>query len=79
MTIEPRYSIGQQYTAKNKRKDVCTVIDILSTYNAAGDLVSVKYLCSHMFLGQVVKHEEVQATIDMALYHEEFKRRIGRE
>ena len=78
MERAPRYSIGQQYTARNKRKDICTVVDILTTTNSAGEVVSLRYLCQHDFMGQKVKHEECQATIDMCLYHEEFNRRLNK-
>lgn len=60
-------NIGTKYQARNQRKDICTVIDILKTYNNAGELVSTKYLCEHQFMGQKVKHKEVETTIKMAL------------
>ena len=44
--------IGDMYEAKNKRKDICTVVDILKTFNNAGELVKTIYLCQHDFLGQ---------------------------
>lgn len=56
-------TIGTTYTALGKRKDVCTVIDILKTYNHAGEIVKIRYLCVHDFMGQQVEHEECAVTI----------------
>lgn len=59
--------IGTKYISRGKRKNVCTVIDILTTYNSKSEVVSVKYLCEHDFMGQTVRHEELSTTIMIAL------------
>ena len=46
-----------------KSKMKAEVIDILKTYNQAGELVKTSYHCEHLFLGQPVKHEECATTI----------------
>ena len=60
--------IGTKFTMRNKRKDQCTVIDILKTYNSKKELVKTMYLCEHDFLGQKVKHQENDTTIQLAVF-----------
>jgi hypothetical protein len=44
MTTEPRWPIGTKYKRVGKHNpDVRTVIDVLRTFNSAGDLVEVQY------------------------------------
>ena len=59
--------VGLKYQANNKRKDICTVIDIYKTYNIAGELVATRYICEYEFLGQRIKSEEVAVTIQRAV------------
>lgn len=59
-----RYNIGTTYVSSGKRKDVCTVIDILKTYNSAGECVTLRYVATHLFMGQIVTdHDVVETTI----------------
>jgi len=63
---EPRFKIGDAYADRNKR--VCTIVDILKTFNSGGDLVDVRYVSQHMFLGQSVTTRDVlDITIARAL------------
>lgn len=64
MTTErqPRFNIGTTYLSTGKRKDVCTVTDILKTYNSAGELVSLRYVATHQFMGQAVADSDVVET-----------------
>lgn len=63
-----RYAIGTQYIPKGKRKDVCTVIDQLTTRNSRGDVVELRYVSTHEFLGQIVTSRDVaEATIARGL------------
>jgi len=55
------FPIGTQFYGGNKRKDVCTVTDILKTYNSAGELVSVRYMAIHQFCGQTIVDRDVVA------------------
>lgn len=55
-------TIGTKYQNRGKRKDICTVIDILKTYNNAGDLVQTRYVAEHTFMGQQVIERDVVAT-----------------
>jgi len=52
-------TIGMQYTDRQKR--VHTVADIWKTYNAAGELVQTRYVCTHEFCGQTVTERDVVA------------------
>ncbi|MNK14374.1 hypothetical protein D3C87_324920 [compost metagenome] len=68
MTLTARFPIGTQYLTRGKRKDLCTVVDVLRTYNSAGELVSIRYVTTHDFCGQSVKdHDVVDTTIAMGL------------
>lgn len=59
-----RFNIGTTFLSSGKRKDVCTVTDILRTYNSAGELVSLRYVATHPFMGQqVTDHDVVETTI----------------
>lgn len=62
MTLTARFPIGTKFLSNGKRKDVCTVTDILKTYNSAGELVKVRYIASHTFLGQTVYDYDVMDT-----------------
>lgn len=54
------YPIGTQYKAATRRYPyVCTVTDILRTYNAQGELVRVRYVAQHDFAGQPVTDTDV--------------------
>ena len=56
---EPKFPIGTKFLTAGKRKDLCTVVDILKTYNAANELVKVVYVASHEFLGRTVTDYDV--------------------
>jgi len=56
---EPRFAIGTRFNYKTR---VCTVTDILRTYNSAGDLVKIRYVAEHKFLGQIVTDSDVCET-----------------
>lgn len=63
--------IGTKYQTRGKRRDICTVIDILKTYNNAGELVQTRYVSEHTFMGQrVVDRDVVATTIKMGLISE---------
>ena len=53
---KPIFEIGQKFLDGDR---VCTVTDILRTYNAKDELVSVKYVATHEFCGQVVTDRSV--------------------
>jgi hypothetical protein len=55
------YPIGTQYKTMGKRADICTITDILKTYNSKGELVKTYYVSTHDFCGQAVTNYEVPA------------------
>ena len=57
---EARFAIGTKY--KNRSKAICEVVDILKTYNNAGELVQIRYVSAHLFLGQMLKDYDVLDT-----------------
>ena len=64
MTTErqPRFAIGYQFTTRGKHQRVCTVTDIWRTYNAAGELVALRYVATHEFMGQTVTERDIVET-----------------
>lgn len=59
---EPKFSIGQQYKTRGKYPVICTVVDILKTYNSANELVDIHYMSTHTFQGQLVTEYDVRET-----------------
>ena len=56
------YPIGTQFKTRGKVPRLCTVTDILKTYNSAGELVKIRYVAQHDFMGQKVNDYDVVAT-----------------
>lgn len=68
ITSNPKFEIGQTYKTRGKAPKICTVTDILKTYNSKGDLVNIRYVSTHKFLGQTVKNYDVlETTIAMGV------------
>ena len=61
-TRQPQYKIGDKFMTRGKHKRECTITDILKTYNHAGELVSIRYVATHDFLGQAVTVCDVPET-----------------
>jgi hypothetical protein len=56
------------YKSRGKSPRVCTVTDILTTYNSKGELVKTRYVSTHEFMGQTVTEYDVPASaISMGL------------
>lgn len=56
------YSIGTMFLTRGKAPRLCTVTDILKTFNSAGELVKVRYVATHQFMGQTVTDIDVVGT-----------------
>lgn len=56
---EARFAIGQQFWTRGKHPRLCTVTDILKTYNAAGELDRIRYVATHDFMGQTLTDRDV--------------------
>ena len=61
------YPIGTKFYTAGKNKIICTVVDILKTYNSKGELVKTIYLEEHPFAGQIIRSEVVKASISLRL------------
>lgn len=44
-------------------RNVCTVTDILKTYNMANELVKTRYVATHPFMGQQIRGDYCAVTI----------------
>jgi hypothetical protein len=63
-----RFQIGTQFTARGKHPRLCTVVDILRTFNSKDELVCVRYVATHEFMGQTLTERDVcDTTIAMGL------------
>lgn len=58
----PRFPVGTQFTTRGKHVRLCTVIDVWTTTNLAGEVVSVRYVATHEFCGQIVTDNDVCET-----------------
>lgn len=56
---QPQYPIGQQFMSRGKHPRLCTVIDILKTFNSKGECVRLRYVATHEFIGQTVTDYDV--------------------
>jgi len=56
------HPIGTQFMSRCKHPLLCTVVDVLTTRNAAGEVVKVRYVATHEFMGQLVTDHDVTHT-----------------
>jgi len=63
------YPVGTQFMSRGKFPRLCTVTDVLTTTNLAGDVVSVRYVATHTTVGGqlVTDATVVDTTIAMGL------------
>lgn len=55
-----RFSIGDKFIRQSrKHKYTETITDILKTYNSNDELVKVRYVATHEFLGQTVTDSDI--------------------
>jgi hypothetical protein len=68
MNKEARYPIGTVFKSRGKSPKRCTVIDFLKTYDSRGELVQIRYVATHEFMGQIVTDRDVcEASIAMGI------------
>ncbi len=60
--MDARFTIGTTFKTGGKYPHLCTVVDIHRTYNDAGELVKIRYVATHEFMGQVVRDQDVVDT-----------------
>lgn len=67
--MKHKFPIGTVYTTRGKHQRICTVIDQLTTYNAAGKIVSIRYVSEHEFMGQkVYDYDVVETTVAIGVH-----------
>lgn len=62
MGAQMTYAIGTKYKTRGKAPRICTVTDIYTTHNSAGEFVKTRYVATHEFMGQIVTDSDVCAT-----------------
>ena len=68
LSLEPKYYFGTRFKKRHKVPRYCIVVDILKTYNYAGELAFFRYVATHEFMGQTVTDKDVvETTIDMGV------------
>jgi hypothetical protein len=68
ITNQARFPIGTQFLTRGKNPKLCQVVDILYTFNHAGQQVALRYVASHQFMGQIVTDANVvDATIAIGI------------
>jgi hypothetical protein len=60
--IEPKFRIGTTFKTRGKHPRLCKVTDIHVTYNNSGELIKIRYVATHEFMGQTVTDYEVPET-----------------
>ena len=64
----PKFLPGTTYKTRGCHPRLCTVKDVHTTYNLAGEVVKFRYLSTHEFMGQTVTDSDVcETTIAMGL------------
>lgn len=58
----PRFEVGTRHWKSPSYKVECVVVDILTTLNMAGDVVSIRYVSEHLLMGQTVRNSDVLET-----------------
>ena len=56
------YQIGTIYMDSGKAANLCTITDIHTTVNLAGDVVKTRYVATHQFLCQTVTESDIVET-----------------
>ena len=60
--MTPKFKIGTKFRTMGKAPRLCTVVDIHSTYNVNGELVKIRYVAEHEFIGQTIRDSDVVET-----------------
>lgn len=64
--MKAKFPIGTTFKTRGKHPRLCKVTDIWRTYNDAGELVSIRYVAEHEFMGRaIVDRDVVETTIAM--------------
>jgi hypothetical protein len=64
----PRFVPGTIFQTRGREPRTCTVIDVLTTTNLAGEVVKIRYVAAHEFAGQILTDQDVlETTVAMGL------------
>ena len=64
----PKFPIGTQFKTRGRHPRLCTVVDIHWTYNSDNELVKMRYVATHVVMGQIImEYDVVETTILMGL------------
>ena len=55
------FPVGTKFRTGGKHPRICTVIDIYTTKNSFGNVVSIRYVATHEFAGQTVTEQDIAA------------------
>lgn len=58
-TRQPRFAVGTTFRSHGKHPRECTVVDVWRTYNSMGELVKLRYVATHQFMGQTLTDYDV--------------------
>ena len=61
-TLRARFSVGDTFKTRGKHPRLCTIRDILVTYNSKGELVKIRYVADHELNGQTISDYDVCET-----------------
>jgi hypothetical protein len=65
---QQRFQIGQQFKTRGKAPRLCTITDVLRTYNAADELVRLRYVATFELCGQTVTYHDIcDTTVAMGI------------
>lgn len=68
--VDPKliFPVGTKFKSRGKHPKTWTVTDVLKTYNGKDELVKVRYVATHHFMGQIVTNHDVpHTTVHMGL------------
>ena len=60
--LQARFKVGDTYKTRGKHPRLCTIRNILSTYNLQGELVRIRYVADHELNGHVITDYDVCET-----------------
>lgn len=64
--MTPRFAPGTTFMTRGREPKLCTITDVLTTTNLAGEVVAIRYVATHEFAGQTVTdHDVLETTVLM--------------
>ena len=60
--MKHKFEIGQKFSPIGKNRSTWTITDLLTTKNAAGETVGIRYVATHEFMGRIVTDKNVIET-----------------